>query len=272
MKKKVTLLLLLALSIWATAQTENPRGIYKMTTLTGKAGEVKAPYNQYKICTDSLTLMVTESATIFRIMDNDRQVFNYTGSQPKSEDDKSPLIYDSSDRQFKLKWWSTYTNHLHFPKDGWCIEKYESGVFSDRGKTFFDALTGAVEASAKNRLIGTWRVIGEVDELRYVKKALPSLHEKYAKSRHFNHFMVFTPNSLTTIYPRGGETEKIECTGKKSYTYKSTNSTWTVKWLSKNRIAIADTSVDYRRDWMILERVTDGTTPLGNIARQYVRR
>ena len=47
------------------AQTENPRGIYKMTTLTGKQGEVKAPFEQYKICTDSVTLMVTERAAFY---------------------------------------------------------------------------------------------------------------------------------------------------------------------------------------------------------------
>ena len=55
----------------ANAQTENPRGIYKMTTLTGKMGEVKAPFEQYKICTDSVTLMVSERAAFFSISDND---------------------------------------------------------------------------------------------------------------------------------------------------------------------------------------------------------
>ena len=38
----------ISLPIIAKAQTENPRGIYKMTTLTGKMGEVKAPFEQYK--------------------------------------------------------------------------------------------------------------------------------------------------------------------------------------------------------------------------------
>ena len=50
---------IISLPIVVNAQTENPRGIYKMTTLTGKKGEVNAPYEQYKICTDSGTLMVT---------------------------------------------------------------------------------------------------------------------------------------------------------------------------------------------------------------------
>ena len=61
-------LLFAVLTLGATAQTENPRGIYKMTTLTGKVGEVKAPFEQYKICTDSVTLMVSEQGHRFSII------------------------------------------------------------------------------------------------------------------------------------------------------------------------------------------------------------
>ena len=43
MKKPIFTLLIASLAMGATAQTENPRGIYKMMTLTGKVGEVKAP-------------------------------------------------------------------------------------------------------------------------------------------------------------------------------------------------------------------------------------
>ena len=43
MKKPIFTLLIASLAMGATAQTENPRGIDKMMTLTGKVGEVKAP-------------------------------------------------------------------------------------------------------------------------------------------------------------------------------------------------------------------------------------
>ena len=46
------------------------------------------------------------------------------------------------------------------------------------------------------------------------------------------------------------------------------NKSYQIKWLSKNRIAIED-RIDYRIDWMILERMTDGTTPLQHIASRY---
>ncbi len=267
MKKYILTMLLANLTMGVAAQTDNPRGIYKMTTLTGKVGEIKAPYEQYKICTDSVTLMVTEQGNRFSISDNDHQVFNYTGEQPKSEGDKRPLIFDSNAEQFKLKWWSTYTSHLYFPDNDWCTEKYESGKYSATSKVFFDALTGAAETDANNPLTGTWRFLGYVDELRDVKKALPKLHEQYPTSRYFNRFMVFTPQSLTTVFSRGGGVDIIELNGKKAYT--SAGKTYHIKWLSKNRIAIED-RVDYRTDWMILERVTDGSTPLSHIAGQYV--
>ena len=44
MKKSIFILLLGSLAMGATAQTENPRGIYKMMMLKGKVGEVKAPF------------------------------------------------------------------------------------------------------------------------------------------------------------------------------------------------------------------------------------
>ena len=52
--------------------------------------------------------------------------------------------------------------------------------------------------------------------------------------------------------------------------FKSNNITHNVKWLSKNCIAI-DERQDYRIDWQILERVTDGTTPLSSIASQLLK-
>ncbi len=258
---------LISMPIAANAQTENPRGIYKMTALTGKMGELPPLLDQYKICTDSVTLMVMERADFFSIGDNDHQVFNYTGEQPKSEDDKSPLIYDSNDKQFKLKWWSTYTDHLFFPNNDWCIEKYESGKYTENSKVFFDALTGASEVDTTNPLTGTWRIIGYVDELRDVKKELSKLREQYLTGKYLNNFVIFTPKHYTMIVKNGGVVAKVEYNGKKSYKYG--DKTQQVKWLAKDRIAVEE-HIEYRTDWMILERVTDGTTPLSHIASQYV--
>ncbi len=269
MKKTFITMLLATLTLGAAAQTENPRGIYKMMTLTGKQGEIKAPFDQYKICTDSITMMVSVQNAFFNIVDNDKQVFNYTGDQPKSEAEKSTLIYDSNADHFTLKWWSENSHHLYFPDNDWCIEKYESGQYSDMGRIAFDALTGKAETDANNPLTGTWRLIGYVDELNNLKKEVAELRANYPKSKYYNSYYVMSPKNLVLIAGgRGGGIMNVEYYSKTSF--KSNNITHNVKWLSKNCIAI-DERQDYRIDWQILERVTDGTTPLSSIASQLLK-
>ena len=61
------------------AQTENPRGVYKLITLDGRAGLVNAPLDQYKICTDSVTLMLNVyQGNKFQIGRSDNEILNYT--------------------------------------------------------------------------------------------------------------------------------------------------------------------------------------------------
>ena len=76
--KLVMTIMLATLTLECSAQTENPRGIYKMMTIIGKAGEVKAPFDQYKICTDEVTLTLSmKQAGYFILHDNDKgKIFN----------------------------------------------------------------------------------------------------------------------------------------------------------------------------------------------------
>ena len=270
MKKTILALLLVSFAVEAAAQTENPRGIYRLMTLVGKNGEVNSPFHQYKVCTDSLTLMVVfQRNGFFTISNNDQMVFNYTGDQPKSEDDKSILVYDSNAEHFTEKWWSDYTHHMIFPHNDWCTEKYKSGEYTEESRTAFDALTGMAEVDASNPLSGTWRLIGYVDELRDVKKELPKLHDGYPKSKYFNQFLVFSPKDLVLVNGRGGTVDEVIYDGKKAFKVGSV--TYQVKWLSKDRIAVEE-HIDYRTDWQILERVTDGQTPMSHIISQYIQR
>lgn len=258
----------LSLPAISNAQTENPRGIYKMTTLTGKQGEIKAPYDQYKICTDSVTLMLSIQRNSFQIGDNDHKVFNYTGEQPKDENDKNTLIYDSNADHFKMKWWNAGRGHIYFPDNNWCIEKYEANQYSEAGRKVFDALTATPVADKSNPLLGTWRVLGDIDELHDLKKVLPKLHENYESSKYHNTFYIFTPNTFTLVIRlQGGVVNPVEYEGKKAY--KLQKNTTNVKWLTKNRIAIEE-KIDYRTDYKILERITDGRTMLSHIASQNI--
>ena len=260
---------LLSLPVVLNAQTENPRGIYRLMTLVGKNGEVNSPFHQYKVCTDSLTLMVVFRNNSFSISNNDRMVFNYTGSEPKSEEDKSILIYDSNAEHFTEKWWSDFPNHMIFPYNDWCLEKYQSGQYTKESRIAFDAMTGKAEVDASNPLTGTWRFIGYVDEIRDIKKELPKLHEKYPESRYFNSFYVFSPKNCVALRANGGVVDEITYDGKKAFTVG--NVTYQVKWLSKDRIAVEE-HIDYRTDWQIMERVTDEQQPLSHINSQYTQR
>lgn len=270
MKKTLTTILLALASLAVQAQTENPRGIYRLMTLVGKNGEVNSPFHQYKICTDSLTLMVVFGRNnVFSMNNNDHQVFNYTGDQPKSDDDKSILIYDSNAEHFSEKWWSDYRGHMIFPENDWCVEKYQSGQYTAESCACFDAMSGKAEVDAKNPLTGTWRMIGMVDELRDVKKRLPKLHEEYTQSRYFNDFMILSPKHVVRVDRGGGFVVNATYDGKKSYTYNDV--THQVKWLSKDRIAV-EYRTEIGTDWQILERATDGQTPLSHIISQYIHR
>jgi hypothetical protein len=258
----------LLLPVMSDAQTENPRGIYKMTTLTGKQGEIKAPFDQYKICTDSVTLMLSVQGNAFQIQDTDHKVFNYTGDQPKDENDKSTLIYDSSADHFTLKWWNAGRGHLYFPDNNWCIEKYEANRYSEAGRKAFDVITATPVADKANPLLGTWRVLGDVDELRDIKKALPKMLENYESNKYYNTFYIFSPETFALMVRlQAGVVNPVEYEGKNAF--KLNNHTKHVKWLTKDRIAVEE-KIDYRTDWKILERVTDGQTMLGRIASQNV--
>ena len=271
MNKTMTLLMaaaFLSLPVMSDAQTENPRGIYKMMTLTGKQGEIKAPFDQYKICTDSVTLMFSVQGATFQIGDNDHKVFNYTGEQTKDENDKSTLIYNSNAEHFTMKWWNAGRGHIYFPDNNWCIEKYEANQYSETARKAFDALTTTPIVDKTNPLLGTWRVLGDVDELRDIKKALPKMHESYEASKYYNSFYIFSPKTFALVVRlQGVVVNPVEYEGKKAY--KLNDHTKQVKWLTKDRIAVEE-KIDYRTDWKILERVTDGQTMLSRIAGQNV--
>ena len=271
MKKSILAMLFASLTLGLAAQTENPRGIYKLMTLVGKNGEVNSPFHQYKVCTDSLTLTVVfqRDDGIFQIQNQDRKVFNYTGEEPKSDDDKSILIYDSNAEHFSEKWWSDYRGHMFFPENDWCVEKYKSGEYTAESRACFDAMTGKAVTDAKNPLTGTWRMIGYVDELHNVKKELPGLYEEYPSSKYYNTFWEFSPKHWVMVTSKGGGTSNITFDGKKAF--QLGNMSHQVKWLSKDCIAVSE-HIDYRIDWVILERVTDGQTPMSYIISQYIQR
>lgn len=255
-KATVTAVVLASLPLMGNAQSENPRGIYKMTTLIGKRGEVEAPSDQYKICTDSVTLTVIIAGPMVMIMKNDKDVFNYTGEHPKAKDDTSSLIYDSNAEHFTLKWWSTSPAHLHFPMNDWCIEKYEANKFSEMGKIVFDALNGNVEPDSLNPLIGTWRLRADGVDESELEKVLQELLQH--PDRELNYFMVFTPDNMTMMNQSRGIVSRMNYEEGNAFTKR-------MNWLSKDQFAFEQCE----GMWQIFERITDGSSPLIRIVKMY---
>ena len=157
------------------AQKSNPRGIYHMVSITGKDGIKAAMFDQYKICTDSMTWMlsITEDRTInkhgeranrpfFELGDNDHMVFNYTGEEPDAIGPTKTRIYNSGKKGFTMKWWSTFRNHAVFPENGWCTEEYKSNSYSASGEKIFDMLYSTKIKTKKDGLQGRWKVVGAI--------------------------------------------------------------------------------------------------------------
>ena len=157
------------------AQKQNPRGIYHMVSITGKYGTEAAMLDQYKICTDTMTWMlsVIEDKSInkhweranrpyFELGDNDHMVFNYTGEEPDVTTPTMTRIFNSDKKGFSLKWWSTSRGHRVFPENGWCTEEYKSNSFSSSGKKIFDMLYSTKTKGKKDGLQGRWKVIGAI--------------------------------------------------------------------------------------------------------------
>ena len=160
-------LIICVLSFIATsmtfAQKENPRGLYKLQKFVYDDGTEKLPpFDQYKYCGNNVTLQFSantdESAgtASFTMINNDRVPLNYTGNVPVGEDGKGIQIFNSTKKNFTLRWYSRYENHSLFPNESFLNEIYSSkkGV-SPLVAEAFKMLT-TKEWKSKNKMVGVW--------------------------------------------------------------------------------------------------------------------
>ena len=262
LKKILVALSLMLFAAGAGAQTENPRGIYRLVALEGKTPLVNAPFDQYKVVTNDITLtLFVQPDGSFNIANTDGQTLNYTGSEPKTEGDHSMRIYDSDARGFKLKWWSTVRGHMYFPEGGWVTEHYESGKYSDNGRIIFDALLQKFSADPAQPLVGAWRQLGWMDELRNTKKTVAALEKNYATSPYYGTMMIIMPDNVVYyVMSSGDKGFRVQGAVGKDHsipdrnTIKVGDEVRKVTWVNKNTIAIALTR-DWRTDYAIYSRI-----------------
>lgn len=250
---------------------ENPRGVYKLMALLDKYNIIiKEPYDQYKICTDSMTLQFTMEGNTFILTKNDKAVFNYTGEEPDAHDATATRIFDSNAEHFTEKWWSTTQGHLYFPHNGWCTEYYESGKYSENARLILDALMSPPHAyDPKHPLVGAWQFIGLLDDLFHSKKKLKMLRKETRQAASpIKIYSIFTPTHAIATGGFTGVINNLEVTGKKSFTTNGTEHKFT--WLSKDCIAVEVKGKDLRIDYQIMERVTDPTPILNKTASLFM--
>lgn len=267
MKRTFIFLLFAVVAVVGKAQSDNPRGIYKMMTLEGKNPPVNAPFDQYKIVTDEITLTLrVESDGQFVLANNDGETLNYTGSEPRTENDHGRLVFDSNAQHFTLKWWSTERDHIYFPDGGWVTECYESGKYSEYGSIIFKALLQGYKPDEATPLLGTWRQLGCVDELRDIEKAVASMEENYATSRWRGLFMTILPGHIVyykvvnegEFRVNGVAVNDISCPD--NNTLKMGDVPCRVTWLGKDKMAVEMKDGDWRTDYVIYSRVTSNAS------------
>lgn len=241
---KRTLLLLLAfVALTAQAQQKNPRGVYKLSSMESTRGKFDAPFDQYKFCTDNVTLTLTidEKNIIYIISDGDNAAFNYTGEEPDKNAPTASRIFNSDAKHFDLKWWSSFRNHVYFPENDWCTEHYEAGKYSPSGKAVFDALNDIPSEYKKESLYGTWCKVGEADDIESAKELAEELAaDEILTTGPAVHFSKSHRVTMPDEESRG-TIRKIETNGK-TY-YRTDGVTFNIHWLPGDYMAI-NSSID----------------------------
>lgn len=296
-QKNVKLLLaavLMGFSALSYAQTENPRGIYKLMALKGKK-ELR-PYvaDIYKIITDSVTmrLMVADNdKQRFRIDIPDFKPFNYTGERTSAEDnDRSQQVYDSDSTRFTQKWWcnTEVPTHPIFPYNDWCYEFYESGCYTPEGDAIFKAIN-TVHADSMNPFIGTWQILATIENQQkenaeeLVKRlqkvdnlvdVLMFLSNNSVGHNRFNEYMLFTPSHLvTTMQPKNmhlvlGTISGVSYNGNDAFALCDGN-TYKIYWLLDGSF-VQQVQIDDKIFSRVLKRLSDDQTFLSRISSDFI--
>ncbi len=255
-------------SLTAYAQTDNPRGVYKLTSLIDKTeSRILPAIEQYKICTDSVTLTVVVNNQLFRIVNNDADIFNYTGEAPAANKPKASRIYDSDAKHFTLKWWSEHETLL-YPKNNWSTEFYTAGEQSETGTQLFDALlTPPKDIDKRQPLYGNWRRIGLYDEMTDVKADMKEIDNKTPRTYTGKDIIVLTPSKFICF---AGQIIDASSDGKSYFETtlpKTGTNRYAAHWLSDEYVVI-EIKRNQFRDYELWKRITDGSAPLEHIAKR----
>ena len=211
MKKTLLIALLAAFALDGQAQISNPKGLYKLTEIVHQDGKrLEAPFKQYKLCQDSLSLMLEYTEPVFSSLpfnftfykSNDGKPLLYTGELSKTEN-KGLQIFDVTESTFTLRWfneWKNVNQHL-FPYGTNIDELYE--LVTDSSDNIVKALNALQmkTGTKQHRLLGAWK-------LRGVQEDNIATSQYWIKRADNEKYMVFGSNCTVSFvandkFPKG---------------------------------------------------------------------
>lgn len=256
--------------------TENSRGVYRLQYVVGSDSVVKKPsFEQYKICTDSISLMVTltvKNQNISYHMGKNDDMLNYTGEALDAADSTKTRVFNSNAEAFTLRWWnkSTFTSALFTPRS-WIDEYYKADDIPANVQPLFDALMQPVSSyNSKTPLYGLWRSVGLFDELKDIQKTeIKSLEQDASADAATKNLMLVTSSC---VLETGSQLYiPVRSDGKKAFTYLDKGTTFKVHWLGKNVIAV-ETKRQQFTDYTLWQRVNGTESPFSHIAKFFISR
>lgn len=271
-KAAVLFLLLCPMTAWGQLDMDrqDPRGVYKLMTITSYGEERPSPFDQYKICTDSISLtVVVEGDGAFMIVRNDRDILNYTGDVTEGDTDTRVRVYDSNEQEFLLKWWSTYENHSLFPNNAWVVERYRAGEYSNYGSKIFPVITKQQARDRKNDLLGEWRIIGITHDMKDMKKQVERMKDENPVMTATTPMVVFTPEKFFMVLTgRGvGMMVDVKYDKKNSVTYGG--KAYPIRLMGSD-VMIMEAMRDTGTSYEVYERLTDGRSIVSRVAERLV--
>ena len=231
-----------------TAQTSNPKGLYKLTEVVHQDGKhVEANFKQYKLGLDSLALMFSyqprawdHQPISFTISSNKPMV--YTGELSKIEN-KGVQIFDVTDSTFTLRWFNDRSafNEVLFPyqtnSDELYVQVRDSSDLIQRALNLLQMKLGA-----KTHLLqGAWKLRGMQQDNNaasqyWIEHSPRDIYQIFGS----HDFVSVIPNAR---FPKGSmECVFTPCTYLSDNAFELYNQTCIVHWF--NRDAISITSID----------------------------
>ena len=173
------------LSRQIAGKKDNPRGLYRLMGFSYENGtaDKEAHIEQYKYCTDSLTLQLQIHKDVegekpefwMTILNQDRRPLNYTGRIA----DKDISIFDSSSKGFKLRWYNRILDTEYMPMGQYITELYSADYkISPKMQRAIDLLKMNYTKSG-NKFYGCWRRVGILTKVDGMDMLMPGHQDMY---------------------------------------------------------------------------------------------